>query len=391
MIRCREHNYVIKGVSSDIIDAVKKMLKCGTDKLGFTMYQCPSCGQYKKVPFTCHTRICCSCGNLYNMQRANSIAEKMFDVKHRHIVFTIPDALRPYFKNNWSLFDLLFEAAYETIYDAIHQICPKLDVIPGVIAVCHTFSRSSRWNPHVHTIATVGGITKYGKYFQLYGDFIDYAMLRKGFQKRLLKKLQKTLGPSFAPVAVELVKNYPNGFYVHAPKLPAKIAGSVKGLVKYLARYLGRPCVASSRIDGFDGKYVYYHYKRHPDDKLFFEKVLVSTFVHRILQHYPPKNFQMVRYYGIYSNALSSSSRVLTALKTKQVTFLYSRAAHQKRVFYSHWRGAMIRAFHVDPCLCPDCDTEMIPIFSVYKGITYWDVRSSGKPRIIKSQLFPPV
>ena len=90
--------FSIKGVSLDIIDAVKKMLKCGTDKLGFTMYQCPSCGQYKKVPFTCHTRICCSCGNLYNMQRANSIAEKMFDVKHRHIVFTIPDALRPYFK-----------------------------------------------------------------------------------------------------------------------------------------------------------------------------------------------------------------------------------------------------------------------------------------------------
>ena len=57
--------FSIKGVSLDIIDAVKKMLKCGTDKLGFTMYQCPSCSQYKKVPFTCHTRICCSCRNLY--------------------------------------------------------------------------------------------------------------------------------------------------------------------------------------------------------------------------------------------------------------------------------------------------------------------------------------
>ena len=237
-------------------------------------------------------------------------------------------------------------------------------------------------------IITVGGITKYSKWFPLYRDYIDYRKLRIGFQKRLLKALRRKLGPSFAPVANELLKQYPDGFYVHAPKTPDKFGGSMKGLVKYLARYLGRPSIASSRIDGFDGKYVYYHYNRHPDEKLYYEKVSAQTFILRIIQHLPPANFHMVRYYGIYSNGAASSERVSKALRTHQITPLYSESKHSKRVFYSHWRGALMRAFNVDPCSCPECEEEMVPIFCEYKGIRYWDVKTRGQPRIIKSQHF---
>jgi len=372
----------LKDLPEYMTTCIEQMLNCGSFKLGCTVYQCPKCGQYKKVPFTCHTRLCCSCGNLTNKQRANAIAEKMFDVKHRHAVFTIPEILRPYFFKNHDLINLLFEAAYETVYYAIHRICPKLDVMPGMIAVCHTFSRSSRWNPHIHAIITVGGITRYGKWFTPYRDVLPYALLRKKFQIRLLKKLRRTLGPSFIPVQAKLMETYPDGFYVHAPRVDEKLGTSVKGLVKYLARYLGRPCIASSRIDGFDGKYVYYHYNRHPDDRCYYEKVAASDFVLRLLQHLPDKNFKMVRYYGIYSNAISNSKRVTKALNSKQVAYLYSKASHEKRVFYSHWRSAKIRAFHVDPLECPCCKSQMVPLYRVYKGIVFWNVAPKGARKI---------
>ena len=373
----------LKDLPESVVKSIERMLACGTDKLGYTVYECPKCGKYKKVPFTCKCRLCCSCGNLYNKQRANAIAEKMFDVKHRHVTFTIPDLLRPYFQKDHNLINLLFEAAYETVYYTIHRVSPIHDVIPGMIAVCHTFSRSSRWNPHIHAIVTVGGISRYNKWFPLKNDIIPYRILRTEFQKRLLKKMRRALGPSFAPVANQLLEKYPEGFYVNAPKSDKKYGSSVKSLVKYLARYLGRPCIASSRIDGFDGKNVYYHYNRHPDEKRCYEKVAASDFVLRLLQHFPDENFQMVRYYGIYSNALSSSERVLTALNSREVTYLYPKAGHAKRVFYSHWRGAMIRSFGVDPIECPCCKTKMVPLYRKYKGIVFWDVGSRGSRKLV--------
>lgn len=44
--------------------------------------------------------MCSSCGNKYNKQRSTSIFSKLFKCKHRHVVFTIPDELRVYFRQD---------------------------------------------------------------------------------------------------------------------------------------------------------------------------------------------------------------------------------------------------------------------------------------------------
>ena len=128
---------------------VHKMMDCGDFKNGSTVYACPTCNHVHHVPFTCGSRFCPSCGNLINKQRANAMAERMFDVPHRHIVCTIPDCLRELFKDR-KLLNLLVESSYEAVFQTIHEVCPSLDVTPGAIAVIHTFSRNSGWNPHVH-------------------------------------------------------------------------------------------------------------------------------------------------------------------------------------------------------------------------------------------------
>lgn len=38
--------------------------------------------------------------------------------------------------------------------------------------------------------------------------------------------------------------------------------------MKYIGRYLGRPVIATSRIDNYDGDMVTFHYNRHEDDDL---------------------------------------------------------------------------------------------------------------------------
>ena len=50
---------------------------------------------------------------------------------------------------------------------------------------------------------------------------------------------------------------------------------------KYIGRYLGRPVIATSRIDNYDGESVTFHYNRHEDDKLVTETVPVLEFIKR--------------------------------------------------------------------------------------------------------------
>lgn len=81
-----------------IIDKViDKFLLCKSFQLGYSLYECPNCHKEKVVPHTCKTRFCSSCGNKYNEDRAISIFSKLFKWKHRHVVFTIPEELRPFF------------------------------------------------------------------------------------------------------------------------------------------------------------------------------------------------------------------------------------------------------------------------------------------------------
>ena len=100
------------------------MLSCKDQRL-CTVFGCSECGHIKRVPFTCRSRFCPSCGALYHSQRTSSMSEKLLKLPHRHCIFTIPEDLRNYFLQNRSLLNLLFESAYEA-YSAV--LC---DVING--------------------------------------------------------------------------------------------------------------------------------------------------------------------------------------------------------------------------------------------------------------------
>ena len=95
---------------------VSRMLKCKTWDLSYAIFKCPDCGNEKIVPHTCKSRMCSSCGNKYNKQRETSIFSKLFKCKHRHVVFTIPDELRLYFRQDRKRFNYLFKASITVNY-----------------------------------------------------------------------------------------------------------------------------------------------------------------------------------------------------------------------------------------------------------------------------------
>ncbi len=152
---------------------VSRMLKCKTWDLGSAIFKCPDCGNEKIVPHTCKSRMCSSCGNKYNKQRETSIFSKLFKCKHRHIVFTIPDELRVYFRQDRKRFNYLFKAVSITVNYWTKEKYKKKDIIPAYISILHTFGRSLIFNLHIHMILMDGGISnKYKEFVKI--DFFSY-------------------------------------------------------------------------------------------------------------------------------------------------------------------------------------------------------------------------
>lgn len=270
---------------------------------------------------------------------------KIIDVQHRHLVFTIAQELRPFFLQDRSLLNCLFSSVNSVISRMFHKLNKSELFIPGFICVLHTFGRDLKWNPHIHCLASEGGVGnsllwRHVKHF-------NYKLLRDSFQTALLHELHIRIGDSFKKVMASIYANHKNGFYVRAK--PNKCNPSM--VIKYIGRYLGRPVIATSRIDSYNGDFVTFHYNRHEDGKLINETLSALDFIARLTQHIPEKHFKMIRYYGIYARHKKSDHYLRRAISKEKHTILLS---------FNRWRDCILHSFGYDPLKCPNCGKTML-------------------------------
>ena len=134
---------------------VSKMLICRTG-WGHKTYCCPDCGTVRNVPHTCKSRFCSSCGKAHADRWSEGVLSHMLDVHYKHLYFTIPQEIRPWFLYNRKIMtDVLFTA----VRTALLKYAEKRGFKPGIIMVSHTFGGAIGWNPHVHIIITAGGLS----------------------------------------------------------------------------------------------------------------------------------------------------------------------------------------------------------------------------------------
>ena len=349
-------NYKIKFANRKrrpIIDKViNKFLLCKSFQLGYSLYECPKCHEEKVVPHTCKTRFCSSCGNKYNEDRSISIHSKLFNAKHRHVVFTLPEELRGYFRNNRKLLKLLFVASSSTIKSWFNDKYRKLNLTPAFISVLHTFGRALNFNPHIHMILLDGGISK-NKFVKV--DFFSYASLRKRWMKLILDLLQNEIPTDeFRRLKNKFYSNYKDGVYVFAHNCKFK---SIKGLLSYVCRYLSRPVMAESRILDYDGEYVTFWYQRHTDDIVVIEKLHAYEFIQRLIMHIPESNFKYIRFYGAYHNSTKINIEMIKLIDNIKIDL---------RRKYNKWRYKILINFNIDPLYCSNCHEEMVYYKSYY-------------------------
>ena len=166
-----------------------------------------------------------------------------------------------------------------------------------------------------------------------YVNSLTYLKYTGSFQTALLKELDKKISdPAFPKIKASIYRNHKNGFYVYAK--PNKCKPSV--VMKYIGRYLGRPVIATSRIDNYDGDMVTFHYNRHEDDKLITETIPALEFIQRLIRHIPEKHFKMIRYYGLYARHRKEDAKLRRAI---------SKEKHKIFLSFNRWRNCISFSF----------------------------------------------
>ena len=334
-----------RGLRPEVISNLKRAKICGTPDAGYSTFQCPDCKSIHYMYHTCKSRFCSSCGVKYAAARAKNLLNVCLGVKHRHVTFTIPIELRNFFRSHYPNLSLLSQAASDALKWVIKKAGRKTQQLsPGIICVIHTFGRDLKWNPHVHALVTEGGVDLTNHFSTV--RFFSYPSLRRSFMKVLLDSIKKEFGITTKNLINDLYVKYgKDGFYVNAPD---KKFASVEQCISYVVRYTGRPVIGNSRLLDYDGQQVTWKYTPHGEDE---EVIVIDSaldFLKKLIIHIPPKQFKMVRYYGIY--ATSSRQTKLKRIRTSKLLYKSTKALVMQSL--THYRRMLMVLYNIDPIKC---------------------------------------
>lgn len=283
------------------------------------------------------------------------MAEDVFQVNHRHMIFTIDEGLRDIFLRHREMLKKFMDEAVRVVQEHFEK---KHKVRPGIIAGLHTFGSRLNFNPHVHMLVTMGGMKEDGSW-KTY-DYIPFQKLRKVWQTVVLKLIRRTLSEEekkqVQPLLQKAYSENEEGFYVYAPKQQ----GNVKAQLGYIGRYIRRPAIAVDRIVSYDGETVVFRYHDKTDDTQKEEQLSVEEFITRLIRHIPDEQFKVIRHYGVYARRAKS----LCKAKVKEWQEKVKRTLVKvKQLARRNWRERQKAQTGKDPMVCPKCEC-----YYEYKG-----------------------
>lgn len=330
---------------------VKKFRNCRDIRKGYRLLVCEGCHDVKIIPLSCKGKFCPSCSIGESQKWAETTANDLFRVVHRHVIFTIDEGLREIFLIEEYRKELL-KGLMDEAAQIIMNFFKRSGIQPGIIATLHTFGSKLEFNPHVHMVVTMGGVTKKGRW-ETY-DYLPYTMLRKYWQNAVLKLIRRTLSDwhkkRVQPALQRAYTKNGEGFYVNAPK---RSHTDSRPLLEYISRYMKRGPIALKNLVMYDGEQVMFHYKDKRTNTKETMTMSVEAFIRALIRHIPDKHFKTIRRYGIYSSRLKKMTKTVVEDFQKIVKQLLVNAKRMLKP--KTWSERIIEEFGVNPLECTEC------------------------------------
>src|SRR5690554_2297343 len=149
--------------------AISAITQCRTRDLGVSFYACPEGHGRWEHCHSCRHRSCYLCAQKRRLEWIEAQKQRLLDVPHFHVIFTLPHEYLSLWRYNEALFArLLFRASQESLQELLAD--PKYGrVRPGILMTLHTWGRQLTLHPHTHCLVTAGVLLlgarkgKYGK------------------------------------------------------------------------------------------------------------------------------------------------------------------------------------------------------------------------------------
>ena len=298
------------------IKAINSIVSCQTDNMGSHRLSC-DCGYEKIVHNSCHNRHCPICGNFKKEMWIQKQQESVIPSHYFHLVFTVPQELRPliYFNQKY-LYDLMYDATSKTLLDLSKS---KFGVIPGFSLILHTWSQSLMFHPHLHCILAGGGLSLDQTHFKSFKKkyFLPIGMLSVVYKAKFMEGLKKLYYNDELVFPNELMslKN-PKNFKQFVDSLYKKdwvvyskqVFKSANHVINYLGRYTHKVAIYADRIRTFNEDFVTFTYHDRSNNNCKKEMTLSrEEFVRRFLDHVLPHRFTKIRHYGFLTNRFKHS------------------------------------------------------------------------------------
>lgn len=288
--------------------------QCRTATLGGHLESCGHCHHQRISYNSCRNRHCPKCQSMARAKWVQRRQGELLPVEYFHLVFTIPEQLNALaLQNPETVYKILFEASAQTL-ETIAADRKHLGARIGFFSVLHTWGQNLLLHPHVHCVATGGGLSP---------DDQSWISCRPGFflSVRVLSRLFRRLFLTALHLAFSLQQlkffGSVEGRRDTFPQLLAELAdkewvvyakppfGGPRQVIEYLGRYTHRVALDNRRIEFIDDGQVSFQYKdyrcadRHKSRHM---TVAAQEFIRRFLMHTLPPRFQRIRYYGFLSS-----------------------------------------------------------------------------------------
>lgn len=333
-----------------VLKEVEKFRHCCDLQKGFRLYVCEGCHQTKLIPFQCKSKFCPSCAVGESQRWSELMDADIYDVVHRHVIFTIDACLRPIFLkyHRKKLLKGLMDEAAKIITDFFGK--QKLQC--GIISALHTFGSQLEFNPHVHMIVTMGGLTLGGEW-KTY-DFLPFKMLRTFWQNAVLKLIRRTLSVrekrEVQPLLQRAYNAHTQGFYINAPQ---RSRTKLKRLLLYISRYMHHGPISLERIIMYDGEVVMFEYHDKRTNTTEKKIMTAEEYIGAMVRQIPDRNFKTIRRYGLYSRRQKTLAKIVVADWLEKVAKLARNAVEitNKKT----WSQRIYECFGENPLKCNRC------------------------------------
>ena len=348
--------------------AMRAVEVCRTAALGGHLDCCDTCGVCRISYNSCRNRHCPKCQCLPKERWIERQKEDLLPIGYFHVVFTLPEALRPIaLRNQQTVYNILFKAASQTLLELARD--PRyLGADIGVTAVLHTWSQALIDHPHLHCLVPGGGLSSdqekwisSRKHFFL-PERVMAALFRGKFLDAL-KNAYKTEQLTFCGAISHLVfprafngllsKLYHTDWIVHCERP----FGGPQQVIDYLGRYTHRVAISNERLVSLENEQVTFTYRDRQDhNKRKTMPLSVEEFIRRFLLHILPPGFVKIRHYGL----LSTRHRSRKLRRSQQ---LLGRPIKTETATPISYQDLFFRLTGVDLNVCPYCKQgNMIPV-----------------------------